>query len=173
MKLEKTAREVLVTLSVADQDAFGIHYNTMSFSDPQTRRFCEHVAVLVCLREGVCEAGNVTVRAVENPAGELLLYFSLPHEPEGRQIFSGVIEFPDADALLDCRRVFVVDVNLCVEVYFYRGKYYLWYEYYTDAVRFDNLTLDLLEYGGLSLLDRTFLTEHAYPMASAVSLFLN
>ena len=84
MKMEKTAREILVTLTASDQEAFGIRYDTMCFSDPRTRRFCEYMAVLVCLREGMRESENLSVRAVENAAGDLLLYFSCSGEEEER-----------------------------------------------------------------------------------------
>ena len=171
MKMEKTPGEILVTLSSADQEAFGVHYSTMSFADPRTRRFCEYMAVLVCLREGMPETGNVTVRAVENAAGELLLYFSYPGE-DLRETFSRVIEFFDLDGLLDCRRVFVSDPALCAEAYVYGDRYYLWYSYDTVPERFASLSLSLLEYGRTSSLDRTFLCEHATPLPRAVSLFL-
>ena len=172
MKMEKTAREILVTLSVSDQQAFGVHYDTMSFSDLRTRRFCEHLAVLVCLREGIEETGNVTLRAAENPAGELLLYFSFPCEIDRGQ-YSQVIEFFGLDGLLDSRRALLRDPSLCAEVYRYDGRYYLWYEFDTSPRRFAELTATLLEYGTLSSLDRTFLTEHATPLPCAVSLLLN
>lgn len=172
MKMEKTAREILVTLSVADQQAFGVRYDTMSFSDPRTRRFCEQLAVLVCLREGIEETGNVTLRAAENPAGELLLYFSFPRQID-RGLYSGVIEFFGLDGLLDSRRALLRDPSLCAEVYRYDGRYFLWYEFDTSPRRFAELTALLLEYGTLSSFDRAFLTEHAIPLPCAVPLLLN
>lgn len=171
--MEKTPRdEILVILDSADQSAFGIKYATMSFSDPRTRRFCEQMAVLVCLREGIGESGNITVRAVENAVGNLLLYFSLPKEGEECCVYSQVIEFSDLDGLLDSRNAFLRDPDLCAEIYRWKGKYYLWYEFYTSPIRFDDLTLTMLEYGEISLLDRSFLTEHATLLPDAVPLFL-
>ncbi len=173
VQMEKTPRdEILVTLDSADQAAFGIRYATMSFSDLHTRRFCEQIAVLVCLREGIGEAGNISVRAVENAAGKLLLYFSLPREGEERCVYSQVIEFADLDGLLDSRSAFLRDPDLCAEIYCWKGKYYLWYEFYTSPCRFDDLTLTMLEYGNLSFLDRSFLLEHATLLPDAVPLFL-
>ena len=172
MTMEKSAREILVTLTHADQEAFGVHYGTMSFADPKTRRFCEYMAVLVCLREGISETGTETVRAAESASGDLLLYFSCPREP-GRGLFSAIVEFDSADSLLDCRRVFSADPTLCAEVYRHGEKYYLWYEYDTSSAVFDAFTLSLLEYGSLSSVDRAFLTEHATPLPAAASLFLN
>ena len=173
MRMEKTPREeILVILTAADQTAFGIRYATMSFSDLRTRRFCEQMAVLVCLREGVGDAGNISVRAVENAAGELLLYFSIPKEREEMCVYSQVIEFSDLDGLLDSRGVFFRDPDLCAEIYRWKDKYYLWYEFYTSPARFDELTLTMLEYGTVSFLDRSFLTEHATLLPDAVPLFL-
>ena len=173
VQMEKTSRnEILVILNSSDQSAFGIRYATMSFSDLRTRRFCEQMAILVCLREGVTESGSVTVRAVENAAGELLLYFSLPTESEAFRVYSQVIEFADLDGLLDSRSAFLRDPDLCAEIYRWNGKYYLWYEFYTSPVRFDRLTLTMLEYGSVSFLDRSFLAEHATPLPDAVPLFL-
>lgn len=173
VQMEKTPRnEIVVILDPNDQTAFGIRYATMSFSDFRTRRFCEHLAVLVCLREGTGQSGNITVRALENAAGELLLYFSLPGEGEERCVYSQVIEFADLDGLLDSRCAFLRDPDLCAEIYRWNGKYYLWYEFYTSPVRFDDLTLTMLEYGNLSFLDRSFLAEHATLLPDAVSLFL-
>lgn len=172
MKMERTSKEILVTLSPADQEAFGVRYDTMSFSDLRTRRFCEHMAVLVCLREGGCEAGNVTVRAVENASGDLLLYFSLP--TECRQCFcERVIFFSELDSLLDCRRIFVSDPKLFAEVYRLNGGYYLWFEYDTTPERFERLTMTLLEYGALAALDRSVLAEHGELLPGVVSLLLN
>lgn len=171
--MEKTPRgDVAVVLSVSDQKAFGIRYATMSFSDPRTRRFCEQMAVLVCLREGMDNSGNVTVRAVENPSGDLILYFSLPKEDGSRRLFSRVLEFADVDRLLDCRRVFPKDPRICAEIYRYAGKYYLWFEFYADSHLFGRLTGTLLEYGVSSPLDRSFLAEHATLLPGAVSLYL-
>ena len=172
MKMEKTSREILVTLSPADQEAFGVRYDTMSFSDFRTRRFCEHLAVLVCLREGGRETGNVTVRAVENVSGELLLYFSFP--PELRS-FSGsrVFWFSDLDGLLDSRRIFSPDPALVAEVYRYRNSYYLWIEYDADPVRFDRFVSRLSEYGVSVSVDRSVLSEHGEPLPGIVSLLLN
>lgn len=172
MKLEKTVREILVTLSASDQEAFGIRYDTMSFSDLKTRRFCEQTAALICLREGVCEPGSVAVRAAENAAGELLLYFSLP-VPEQRRTERGVIEFESVDGLLDSRRAFVPDPNLCAEVYRRCGRYYLWYEFEGLPERVRSFSRALLEYGRRSALDRSYLAEHADPMPEAVALLLN
>ena len=171
MKMEKTSKEILVTLSAADQEAFGVRYATMSFSDLKTRRFCEYMAVLVCLREGISQPDNVTVRAAESASGDLLLYFACPGERESG-IFSGMIVFENADALLDCRRVFSPDSSLCAEVYSYDGKYYLWYEYATTFDLFAAFTAKLTEYGTRSTVDRSFLAEHATPLPLAVSLFL-
>ncbi len=173
MRVEKTSRnEILVALTSADQTAFGIRYDTMSFSDAKTRRFCEQMAVLVCLREGWEIRGNLSIRAVENPSGELLLYFSLTGE-EDRCVYSQVIEFPDLDGLLDSRNAFLRDPDLCAEIYRWNGKYYLWYEFYTSPVRFDKLTLTMLEYGEFSTVDRSFLAEHGTILPHAVPLFLN
>lgn len=173
MRMEQISREeILVILNTSDQEAFGICYESMSFSDLRVRRFCEQLAVLVCLREGLSESGNVSVRALENAAGDLLLYFSLSGEGEEECMYSQVIEFFNLDGLLDCRRVFVRRRDLCVEVYCWKGKYYLWYEFYTSPEGFDALTLDLLEFGTLSSLDRSFLAEHATPLPNAIPLFL-
>ncbi len=171
--MEKTPRnEVVVILDASDQAAFGIRYSTMSFSDLHTRRLCEQLAVLVCLREGIPESGNITIRAVEDPAGILRLYFSLPGEREVCCVYSQVIEFADLDGLLDSRGAFLRDPDLCAEIYRWNGKYYLWYEFYTSPARFDDLTLTMLEYGETSLLDRSFLAEHATSLPDAVPLFL-
>lgn len=171
--MEKTSRdEVLVTLNESDQQAFGIRYASMSFSDLHTRRICEQLAVLVCLREGAQGTGSISVRALESASGDLLLYFSLSGEGEERCVYSQVIEFFDLDGLLDCREVFFSDENLCAEVYCWKGKYYLWYEFYTSSGKFDSFTLDLLEFGRVSLIDRSFLAEHATPLPGAVPLLL-
>ncbi len=173
MRMEESSRnEILITLSPSDQAAFGIRYETMSFSDGQTRRFCEQAAVLVCLREGWQARGNLSIRAVENPSGDLLLYFSLTGEAE-RGVYCQVIEFSDLDGLLDSRNAFLRDPDLCVEIYQWDGKYYLWYEFYTSPDRFDDFTLTMLEYGDSSFVDRSFLAEHGTLLPCAVSLFLN
>lgn len=171
--MEKTSREeILVILSSADQQAFGICYDTMSFSDLKTRRFCEQMAALVCLRKDFGWKGNLSVRAVESASGELLLYYDSAPEEESH-VYSQIIEFSDLDGLLDSRSVFFRDPDLCAEIYCWKGKYYLWYEFYTSPARFDSLTLTLLEFGVASSVDRTFLTEHATPLPEAVPLFLN
>ena len=170
--MEKSGREILVTLSASDQDAFGVRFASMSFADPKTRRFCEYMAVLVCLREDISDVGNVTVRAAESAAGELLLYFTCPSE-EGMHSFSAVLEFESSDALLDSRHVFVSDPHLCAEVYRYAEKYYLWLEYETTSTRFSSFLSSLSEFGRVVNFDRAFLSEHADPLPVAVSLFLN
>ena len=171
MKMEKSAKEILVTLSVSDQEAFGVRYATMSFGDLKTRRFCEYMAVLVCLREGISQPDNVTVRAAESASGELLLYFDCPCETE-KGLFSGVIVFEDIDAFLDCRRVLSPDISLCAEVYKYGEQYFLWYEYSACYALFSAFTAKLLEFGSRSSFDRSFLMEHATPLPPAVSFFL-
>jgi len=172
MKLEKTAREILVTLSLSDQEAFGIRYDTMSFSDLRTRRFCEYMAVLVCLREGVQDSESISVRAVENASGELLLYFSCPCEAE-KDRFSQVLEFFDVNGFLDCRSLFPSSPDLCAEVYFFSGKYYLWYEFHTSPDIFGRLASDLAEFGTVSCLDRCFLCEHGTLLTHASAFLLN
>lgn len=173
MRMEKTSRnEILVALTPSDQEAFGIRYDTMSFSDGKTRRYCEQMAVLVCLREGWEIRGNCSIRAVENPMGELLLYFSLTGEADGC-VYSQVIEFFDLDGFLDSRNAFRSHPDLCAEIYCWNGKYYLWYEFYTSPHRFDELTLTMLEYGTLSAVDRSFLTEHGTVLPHATPLFLH
>ncbi len=171
MQMEKTPREeIVVILSSADQKAFGVSYSALSFSDRRTRRFCEQLAVLICLQEGVPESGDISVRAAENAGGELLLYFSLPPKPTP-QTYAALLEFDSADGLLDCRSAFRPLSDLVTEVYFYCGKYYLYLQSSAPAESFDFLILSLAEYGTPSSLDRSFLTEHAANLPSAGALF--
>lgn len=172
MKMEKTAREILVTLTASDQEAFGIRYDTMCFSDPRTRRFCEYMAVLVCLREGMRGSENLSVRAVENAAGELLLYFSCSAGEE-EQRRCAVLEFFDVNGLLDCRSAVPSDPDLYAEVYCYGEKYYLWYSCGMKSDLFESLTEALSEFGRLTGVDRTFLCEHGIPLPGAVAYLLN
>ncbi len=167
MQMEKTPREeIVVILSSADQKAFGVTYNALSFSDRRTRRFCEQLAVLICLQEGVPASGDISVRAAENAGGELLLYFSVPRARES-ETYAGAVAFDSVDALLDCRGA-LPPFRGTVEVYALFSKYYLWI---SSAESPDALFSALAEYGTPSHVDRSYLTEHGKFLPSAAALF--
>ncbi len=167
MQMEKTPGEdIVVILSSADQKAFGVTYNALSFSDRRTRRFCEQLAVLICLQEGVPASGDISIRAAENAGGELLLYFSVPR-PRESETYAGAVVLDSLDALLDCRKAFP-PLHGTVEVYGLSSQYYLWI---SSKMPTDPLFSALAEYGTLSTVDRSFLTEHGQLLPAASSLF--
>lgn len=176
MQIERTAEnEIRVTVDPADQKEYGVTYESMNFSDPRTRRFCEQIALLVCFREHLPErCDRLTVRAVRSEGGDLILYFTLPPEgSEVREVCGQTVEFFSGDALLDCRHFRQADPEVHFEVYRYEGRYFACLDGYLFPSYFDALLSDLTEYGRLSAVDRCFLREHGEALPSAAAYLLS
>lgn len=172
MRIESVPEQgILVTVDREDQKSYGVDYASMSFSDPQTRRFCESLSLLIACRKEELPDGALTIRALPGEDGTLLLYFSSPKpDAEEKTLCSRVMEFASVDALLDCRSVFR-DTLACVEVYEMQGTYYLWYEAYLTPGCLQALSAELAEYGSRSRVDRSFLSEHATLLPDASAYF--
>lgn len=166
-----SAGEILVSLDRDDCAAFGISYATMSFSDLRTRRFCEQTAVLLCLREECDREGDVTIRAAECD-GRLQLYFSFSPKGGEVSVFFRIVEFSSVDGLLDCRPLLAAREDLCLEIYRCGGTYYLCFEGYLRPDCLEGLTLDLLEFGVRSRVDRSYLAEHGEPLPTLAQRLL-
>lgn len=124
--------KVLIVLGRNDMEDFSLEYETMSFTDPHSKKVLARLLTLACVKTGICIKGKkMLVEALPHPEGCLIL-MTLRAERErkyyrikrGSRNLCCVID--SAEELMNlcsalCRLKGVPDSS----VYFYDDRYYL------------------------------------------------
>lgn len=177
MKIEQIdANKIRVTVDPRDQAEYGVTYESMDYSDSNTRRLCERIMTLARTQVGfrVGDA-RLLVEARQSCNGAVTLYLSrIPLGREEAQLYCQTLMFRTADSLLDSRRLFAsADPDtLRAELYSWEGKYYLYIELNSTHQQAKIVVSRFLEYAERSPLSRAFLQEHGRRMDGAVTFLL-
>ncbi len=150
-----------------EQKEYGITYESMNYSDSNTRRLCEDIMQRARSEVGFTVGDSkllVEARLCSN--GSVALYLSkiLRNEAEEKdELFGQVIRFDNVNALIDGITTFIpYDDKLChSNLYSYAGNYYLYFEILCKHSQAKRLLRDLLEFSVRTRYSAAFLDEHA------------
>lgn len=177
MKIEQIdANKIRVTVDSRDQAEFGVTYESMDYSDSNTRRLCEKIMTLARTQVGF-SVGNakLLVEARQSCNGSVTLYLSrVPVLLEDTQLYCQTLVYRSPDYLLDSRRLFS-EMNpdgTRAEMYLWEGKYYLYLELMSTHQQAKGTVSRFLEYAERSPLSRAFLREHGVCLENAAMFLL-
>lgn len=160
---------IKVTVDRSDQLRYGISYETMTYSDINTRRLCEKIIRAANRKMGfTVENAQLLVEAKQDAQGTVVLYLSkIPYqeeiEKESEDYFCQVVRFEDSSSLLDAAPLFssVRDLLAYSSLYEYDHSFFLYFEIYSTHRTANRLLRDVLEYGRRTGISKLWLDEHA------------
>lgn len=158
--------KIKVTVGKEEQMEYGITYESMNYSDSNTRKLCEDI-----MEQAHSEVGfnvgdsKLLVEAKLSANGAVTLYLSkvpCPHFKEKEELFGQMLEFDKTDAILDCVGCFSGRTDkLCLSnLYYYKNKYYLYFEILSTHTEAKNLLRNLLEYSARTKFTKEYLDEY-------------
>lgn len=172
MNIEQISSDkIKVTVDEYDQKEFGITYESMNYSNGSTRRLCEKIMSAARNQIGFCAAGaKLLVEAHKSINNTVTLYISrIPNDSADKnEYFCQTVCFEDSTALIDGCRIFKdAKTELqCSDLFEYNGKFYLYFEVYSDIEKARNLLLNLLEYATNTDVSPMLLKEHGKIIAA-------
>lgn len=160
---------IKVTVDRTDQLRYGINYETMTYSDINTRRLCEKIVRAANRKIGfTVDNARLLVEAKQDAQGTVILYLSrIPYEEEtdeGKEdYFCQVVRFSDSSSLLDAVSLFssVRELLVYSSLYEWDRSFFLYFEIYSTHRTANRLLRDVLEYGQRTLISKIWLDEHA------------
>lgn len=172
MNIEQISPDkIKVTVDECDQKKFGITYESMNYSNGNTRRLCEKIMSAAKSQIGFCAAGaKLLVEAHKSLNNTVTLYISrIPNDSTDKnEYFCQTVCFDDSTALIDGCTVFnTARAELqSSDLFEYNGKFYLYFEIYSDIEKARNLLLNLLEYATNTDITPALLKEHGKIIAA-------
>lgn len=168
------SNKIKVIVDTEEQKEYGITYETMTYSDGNTRKLCEKIVARAKNEIGF-SVGNakLLVEARQGLNGSVTLFLSrIPIAEDRKELLYGqVMRFPSCDAMLDSQIVFdklAVPV-LQRDIYLYDGVYFLYFELFSTRRTAERLLRELLEYSEKTQLSKETLDEHGTLMYSYVA----
>lgn len=156
--------KIKVTVSEKDQEEFGVTYESMNYSDANTRRLCEKIMARAGREIGFRTGGaKLLVEARQSPNGIVTLYLSkIEPKTEEEKLFSGIAGFEDLNSLMDCCKIFEGMLPALKEssLYFCGGKYYLSFTVLLKRKSAEQLWKTILEFGEKAKMGKGYLSEH-------------
>lgn len=157
--------KIKVTVDQNDQKEFGVTYESMNYSDVNTRKLCEKIMSIARAQVGF-KIGNakLLVEARQTCNGSVTLYLSrIPvSKDDYEQLYCQMVCFKDANSLMDGCKFFKAYLQNLEDsiLYYYNNKYYLYFEIVSTRQCVDALIRSVAEYGERSSLNRCVLDEH-------------
>ena len=156
--------KIKVTVDTDEQREFGVTYESMNYSDANTRRLCERIMSKANKEIGF-KIGNakLMVEARQSCNGNVTLYLSrIQAKPDRERLFEGSICFNDANALMDACDIFkyYIPVLKSSSLYYYQNKYYMFFEVIQTRKEADLIWRTLLEYGDRIPYGKLYIQEH-------------
>lgn len=157
--------KIKVTVDESDQKEFGVTYESMNYSNSNTRKLCEKIMAVANKQIGFCACGaKLLVEARRSLNNTVTLYISrIPNDPADKhEYFCQTVCFEDVNALLDSCRLFqkIEQEIQTSDLMEYENKYYLYFEIYSTAEQAKKLLLNLLEYATNTPISDCMLKEH-------------
>ena len=157
--------KIKVTVDTSDQKEYGVTYESMTYSDCNTRKLCETIMERAKYEIGFNTNGaKLLVEAKKSLDGSVTLFLSkiLSCEESLDELFGQTINFKSFDDLCDCRRILnkYQEKITVVDTYTVSGKYYLYFEILCRKKQAAELLRTVLEYGEKSQLSHEALNEH-------------
>lgn len=156
--------KIKVTVSEKDQAEFGVTYESMNYSDANTRRLCEKIMHRAGKEIGFRTGGaKLLVEARQTGNGNVTLYLSrIEPKAEEEKRFSGIAAFEDMNGVMDCCKIFegFLPSLKANSLYRLNGKYYLYFEIIQKRKNAEQLWKTILEFGEKANMGKGFLSEH-------------
>jgi len=177
MHIEKIdINKIKVTVDEQDQEAFGVSYETMSYSDKATRNLCETIIAKAKKQNGFStENSKIFVEAKQNKNGNVTLYISrIPIKDDCEEYLCQTLVFENENDLLDGCRIFGKNEDIMKSVlYSYKNKYYLYFEIFAYLKDAKKLLRNLLEYSQRAEEKYQWLDEYANKISDNVIQKIN
>ena len=157
--------KIKVTVDASDQEKYGVTYESMTYSDCNTRRLCESIMEKAKREIGFNVSGEkLLVEARKSTDGAVTLFLSkiTSTEDEKDELFGQTIVFNSFDDMYDCCKVFdkCCENITAVDTYVVSGKYYIYLEILCKKRQAAGLLRSVLEYGEKSDISQEMLSEH-------------
>ena len=156
--------KIKVIVNTEEQKEFGVTYESMNYSDANTRKLCERIMNKAGREIGFkIGSSKLLVEARQSYNGNVTLYLSkISAQKEQERLFEGNICFSDANALMDACKLFYTYVETLKDssLYYYKNKYYLFFEVLQTRTGAESLWRTLLEFGDKISVSRAFIKEH-------------
>lgn len=155
--------KIKVTVDASEQEKFGVTYESMTYSDCNTRKLCESIMEKAKKEIGFNVNGaKLLVEARKSSDGAVTLFLSKIKEEEKNELFGQTVVFDTFDDICDCcRAVNICDKNiLTANTYTMSGKYYLYFEILCKRKEAAGVLKSFLEYGNKTKISDRSLKEH-------------
>ena len=124
--------KIKVIVNTEEQKEFGVTYESMNYSDANTRKLCERIMNKAGREIGFkIGSAKLLVEARQSYNGNVTLYLSkIPSKQDKERLFEGNICFSEANALMDACKLFYPELETLKDssLYYYQEKYYLFFE---------------------------------------------
>ncbi|MBO5035954.1 MAG: adaptor protein MecA [Clostridia bacterium] len=157
--------KIKVTVNATEQEEYGVTYESMTYSDGNTRRLCERIMEKAKREIGFNVNGaKLLVEARKSTDGSVTLFLSkiITSENEKDELFGQTVKFETFDDMVDCCNIFdsLSEDIATVDSYILSGKFYLYFEILCKKNRAAGLLRSVLEYGEKSHVSKEILCEH-------------
>ncbi len=156
---------IKVTVSAREQEEYGVSYETMDYSDKNTRALCEKIIDEAGKEMGFyIDDGKLLVEARQCVNGNVAMYLSrIPCDSESLSAYDGSVKFENSGDMIDSLKIFSRFYKCISEskLYLYEDQYYIYFKMFGNKTDADELWFSLLEYGEKTNKSKIFLEEYA------------
>jgi len=156
--------KIRVIVDIAEQKEYGVTYESMTYSDSNTRRLCECIMEKAKKEIGFNVGGaKLLVEAKRQNDGTVTLFLSKINENNDKsELFGQTVVFKTFDSLYDCREAFVGFEQMIndISLYCMNERYYLYFEMIGNRYNASQLLRCLLEFGEKTHITPQILAEH-------------
>lgn len=163
--------KIKVTVDTSDQEEYGVTYESMTYSDLNTRKLCECIMERAKDEVGFnINGAKLLVEARKGMDGSVTLFLSklLSSDDGKEELYGQTVVFKTFDDLCDCNKVLndYCEKMTVTDSYVFLGKYYLYFEILCRKKQASELLRSVLEYGDKSDLSHEILNEHGLKIFS-------
>lgn len=156
--------KIKVTVNERDQAEFGVTYESMNYSDANTRKLCEKIMYRAGKEIGFRTGGaKLLVEARQSCNGNVTLYLSrIEPKAEEEKLFEGIAVFDKLNGVMDCCKLFEGILPSLKQNSLYKmgEKYYLIFEIAQKRKTAEQLWQTILEFGEKASEGKSLLSEH-------------
>ena len=157
--------KIKVTVDTDDQEEYGVTYESMAYSDCNTRKLCETIMERAKTEIGFnINGAKLLVEARKSVDGSVTLVLSkiLSCDETKEELFGQTISFSSFDDICDCRTLFdnYKDIITATDIYCISNVYYLYFELICKKKQAIGFLRSILEYGEKADISQEYLKEH-------------
>lgn len=156
--------KIKVTINQSEQKKFGVTYESLSYSNANTRKLCEKIIANAKRNFGfTLDGAKLLIEAKQTAEGSIVIYLSkIATERDDEEYLCQTVCFHDADALLEGCEIFRPHMDKLAQstLYEYENDYYLYFELFSTYSEARRILFDLFEYAEHCNMNKTMLDEY-------------